>query len=98
MTGRQRQFAVYMMSNRRHGTLYVGMTSNLKVRAFEHREGLVDGFTRRYGLHRLVWFETHPSAESAITREKLMKKWNRDWKIKLIEQGNSAWADLSSSL
>ena len=74
--------------------MYVGVTSNLPQRVAQHREKLVDGFTGKYDLQRLVWFEVHESAESAITREKQLKKWNRLWKIELVERTNSAWRDL----
>jgi putative endonuclease len=74
--------------------MYVGVTSNLPQRVAQHREKLVDGFTGKYDLQRLVWFEVHESAESAITREKQLKKWNRLWKIELVERTNSDWHDL----
>jgi putative endonuclease len=80
------------------GTLYVGVTSNLPGRTYTHREDLIEGFTRRYGVHRLVWFEHHGSAESAIRREKQLKKWNRAWKIRLLEKNNPGWEDLYDRL
>ena len=89
-----KQFCVYILANKPRGTVYVGVTSNLPQRIGQHREKLVDGFTRKYGLERLVWFEVHESAESAITREKQLKKWNRLWKIELVEQTNAQWRDL----
>ena len=89
-----KRFHVYIMSNRIGGTLYVGVTSRLMQRVYEHREGLVDGFTRRYGLHRLIFYEAHESAEATIVREKQIKEWKRAWKIALIEQENPNWVDL----
>ncbi|MFA5677983.1 MAG: GIY-YIG nuclease family protein [Pseudomonas sp.] len=88
------QPSVYIMASRRHGTLYVGVTSNLTQRVWQHREGVVEGFTRQYQVKILVWYELHPTMESAIRREKTLKKWLRPWKVELIEQRNSAWRDL----
>src|SRR5665213_1989045 len=85
--------AVYMMTNRRHGTLYIGVTANLMGRVGQHREGTIPGFTQTYGLTRLVWFEQHESI-AAIRREKSLKKYKRDWKINLIERDNPDWEDL----
>ena len=85
---------VYILANRRNGTLYVGVTSNLVQRVWQHREGCVDGFTKRYGVHRLVWYERHDDMESAIVREKRIKKWRRTWKLELIERANPEWRDL----
>ena len=90
----EKQFCVYMLASDRNGTLYVGVTSNLVKRVWEHKEGVVPGFTSEYGVHKLVWYEQHGSAETAITREKRIKKWNREWKIKLIEETNPYWNDL----
>jgi putative endonuclease len=95
---RERQFAVYILASQRNGTLYIGVTSNLSKRVWEHKEGFVDGFTREHAVNRLVWFELHHSAETAITREKQLKKWNRAWKIRLIEATNPYWNDLYSLL
>jgi putative endonuclease len=95
---RQRQFAVYILASRRNGTLYIGVTSNLIKRVWEHREGFVDGFTRQYGVKQLVWYELHESADGAIAREKQLKKWNRAWKIRLIEESNPYWNDLYPTL
>ncbi|MCU0951747.1 MAG: GIY-YIG nuclease family protein [Burkholderiaceae bacterium] len=95
---RARQFAVYILASQRNGTLYIGVTSNLTKRVWEHKERFVDGFTKEHGVSRLVWFELHESAEAAITREKQLKKWNRAWKIRLIEESNSYWNDLYDSL
>jgi putative endonuclease len=94
----EKQFAVYILASGRNGTLYIGVTSNLPKRAWEHREGVVDGFTKEYGVKTLVWYEMHDNAESAITREKQLKKWNRLWKLKLIESMNPDWSDLSNGL
>lgn len=91
-------FFVYMMASRRNGTLYIGVTSDLPGRTYIHRENLVDGFTRRYGVHRLVWYEWIDDAHAAIAREKQLKKWNRAWKIRLIEETNPYWVDLYPSL
>jgi putative endonuclease len=89
-----KQPAVYMLVSKRNGTLYIGMTSNLQKRAWEHKNNLIEGFTKRYGVHRLVYYELHQDMMSAITREKQMKKWNRAWKVELIEQLNPEWKDL----
>ena len=89
-----KQFCVYILTNRPRGTLYIGVTSNLPQRVAQHREKLVAGFTGKYGLGRLVWYELHENAESAIVREKQIKKWDRLWKIRLIEKMNPDWRDL----
>ena len=93
-----KQPAVYIMASAERGTLYIGVTGDLKRRVFEHREGLVEGFTSRYGVKRLVWFELHVGFESAITREKQLKKWSRAWKLELVEDANPEWRDLWSEL
>ena len=80
--------AVYMLANRRHGTLYIGVTANLPARIDQHRSGTIPGFTQTYGVNRLVWFEQHESIVAAIRREKSLKKYKRDWKINLIEREN----------
>ncbi len=85
---------VYMMTNKPNGVLYVGVTAELVRRVHEHREGLVDGFTKRYGLKRLVWFERHEEIAVAIAREKQLKNWPRAWKVRLIVQMNRDWDDL----
>ena len=85
---------VYLMANRRLGTLYCGVTSDLVRRVWEHREGVVPGFTRDYGVKRLVWFEQHGTIEAAIQREHNMKHWRREWKIALIVENNPDWRDL----
>jgi len=89
-----RSFFVYILASRRHGTLYIGVTSDLLKRIWQHKEGLVEGFTKKYGVRTLVWFEQTESIESAIVREKQIKKWNRAWKIQLIEANNPVWNDL----
>ena len=86
--------AVYLLASSHNGTLYVGVTSNLVGRVWQHREHAVDGFSKRYEVTRLVWYELAATMESAIQREKQIKKWNRAWKIRLIEEGNPAWKDL----
>ena len=93
-----KQPAVYILASRERGTLYVGVTGWLKQRIHEHREGLVEGFTRKYGIKRLVWFELHADFPSAIQRETQLKKWKRAWKLELIEQGNPGWRDLWEDL
>jgi putative endonuclease len=90
--------AVYMMTNRRHGTLYIGVTSDLITRVVQHQDGEIPGFTATYGLERLVWFEPHGSIVEAIQREKSLKKYRRDWKINLIERDNPTWDDLLPQL
>lgn len=89
-----KQPAVYIVASERNGTLYIGVTSDLVARIWQHREHLVDGFTRRYGVTMLVWYELHETMDSAILREKQLKKWNRRWKLELIEAGNPEWRDL----
>jgi len=89
-----KQPAVYILASKRNGTLYVGVTSDLVKRVWEHSNNVVEGFTSRYGVHFLVYFEMHDDMEQAILREKRIKKWNRDWKIELIEKQNPEWTDL----
>jgi putative endonuclease len=93
-----RQYYVYILTNRPYGTLYVGMTNDLLKRAWEHKSDVVPGFSREHGLHRLVWFEPHATALEAIRREKLIKKWHRDWKVNLVQDANPEWEDLYESL
>ena len=93
-----KQPCVYIMASKRNGTLYTGVTGNLIKRVWEHKNNLVEGFTKRYSVHKLVYFEQHEDMISAITREKRIKKWNRAWKIRLIEQQNPEWNDLYDSL
>ena len=89
-----KQFFVYIMASRRNGTLYIGVTSNLIQRVWYHKQGLVEGFTSKYHVKMLVYFEQHETAESAIVREKQLEKCERAWKTKLIEQSNPEWRDL----
>lgn len=89
---------VYILASGQHGTLYVGVTNDLVRRAWEHRGGLVEGFTKKYGVTRLVWFEEHSSPAVAIKREKQIKRWRRDWKVRLIEEENPLWSDLYASI
>lgn len=89
---------VYIMANRKNGTIYIGVTSDLSKRVYEHREGLVPGFTRRYGCKRLVWFEAFDDIQQARQRELQMKEWKRSWKIRRIEEANLEWNDLYSAL
>ena len=93
-----KQPAVYIMANRRNGTLYTGVTSNLLQRIHQHREGTFGGFTAAHGCKRLVWFETGGSMDGAIAREKQLKNWRRAWKLALIEERNPAWRDLAEDL
>jgi putative endonuclease len=89
---------LYILASRRHGTLYIGVTTDLPKRIWEHREGVVPGFTKRYGLKRLVYVETYDDISDAIVREKRTKEWRRDWKIELIERHNPDWNDLAVAL
>jgi putative endonuclease len=90
----EKTFCVYLLASRRNGTLYVGVTSNLAQRVWQHQEGLANGFTKEHAVKRLVWYEQHETADSAITREKQIKKWKRAWKIELLEARNPYWNDL----
>jgi putative endonuclease len=91
-------YYVYLLASHKHGTLYVGVTSNLLGRVYQHKTGIVPGFTRRYRVHLLVWFECYDDPLTAIAREKEIKKWRRDWKINLIESTNPEWLDLYETL
>ncbi len=93
-----KQPCVYILASRRNGTLYVGVTSNLVQRVWQHKSNLVEGFTKKYDIHTLVWFELHATMESAIGREKAIKEWHRAWKIALIEEKNLQWCDLYESI
>ena len=93
-----RQPTVYMLASKTNGMLYVGVTSDLVKRVWEHKNDVVEGFTRRYGLHRLVWYEVHETMESAIVREKRLKGWRRIWKLELIEATNPDWKDLYDTI
>jgi putative endonuclease len=88
-------FYVYILASKRNGTLYIGVTNDLIRRIYEHKEGIVEGFTNRYGVHKLVYFEQTNDINSALLREKQLKKWNRRWKIELIEGFNPDWKDLT---
>jgi putative endonuclease len=90
----RKQPALYILASRRNGTLYIGVTSDLQKRIWEHKNDLFEGFTKRYSVHRLVYYELHDEMVSAITREKQIKKWKRDWKLNLIEGQNPDWNDL----
>ena len=93
-----KQFYVYILASKRNGTLYIGVTSNLVQRTWQHKEGQVEGFSKKYGVKNLVYFEVHETAESALTREKQLKKWERAWKIRLIERNNPEWRDLTDMI
>lgn len=93
-----KQPAVYIITNKKDGTLYIGMTTNIIRRIWEHKQGIVKGFSQRYNLKNLVWFELMDTIEDAAVREKQMKAWNRNWKIELIEKNNSEWIDLYETI
>ncbi len=93
-----RSYHVYLLASRRNGTLYVGVTNDSIRRVWEHKQGLVEGFTKEYAIKLLVWYEQTESIESAIQREKQIKKWNRAWKLELIEKKNPNWKDLYEEL
>jgi putative endonuclease len=89
---------VYILASGLNGTIYVGVTSDLVKRVWQHREGLADGFTKQYGIKKLVWYEIHTEIAEAIRREKQIKKWDRNWKIELIQQTNPRWRDLYADI
>ena len=93
-----KQPTVYILASHRNGTLYTGVTSNLPARVWQHKNDLVEGFTKKYGVHTLVYYEVHEDMQSAINREKQIKKWKRAWKLALIETQNPTWRDLSDTL
>ena len=93
-----KQPAVYILSSKKNGTLYIGVTSNLIKRVWEHKNNVVAGFTKKYSVHDLVWHELRDTMETAITREKALKSWKREWKIKIIIQNNPEWTDLYQSI
>jgi len=93
-----KQPCVYLLASGRNGSLYIGVTSNLVKRVWEHKNHVVDGFTKKYGVDQLVWYEVHETMESAIQREKAIKEWQRAWKLNLIEQVNPDWTDLYDSV
>ena len=94
----EKYYYVYVLANKPRGTTYVGVTSNLVERVWQHKQEQVDGFTKRYGLKSLVWYEQHEDVQEAILREKQIKNWNRLWKIELIESGNPEWNDLYETI
>ncbi|MFW5634824.1 MAG: GIY-YIG nuclease family protein [Erythrobacter sp.] len=96
--GNERHPCVYILASQRHGTLYIGVTSDLIQRLWQHRNGMIEGFTRRYGVHRLVRYELFGEMERAIAREKQLKRWHRQWKINLVESENPDWHDLAPGL
>ena len=85
---------VYIMASGRNGTIYIGVTSNIIQRVWQHKEGIIEGFTQKHSIKNLVWYEQHEDMEGAIRREKTLKKWNRKWKLELIESTNPVWRDL----
>jgi putative endonuclease len=93
-----KQFYVYILASKRNGTLYTGITSNLIQRVWQHKHNVVEGFTKKYNVKILVYFEVHPNAESAIIREKQIKKWRRSYKLQLIEKKNPDWKDLYDAI
>ena len=90
-----KQPCVYLLASKKNGTLYIGVTTDLIKRVWQHKNNVVEGFTKRYGVHLLVWFEPHENMETAIAREKAMKEWKRQWKLRLIEASNPEWRDLA---
>ena len=95
---RERSPCVYILASQRNGTLYIGVTSDLPGRIHQHRSGTIEGFSKRYDVKTLVWYEVHDEMEAAIRREKQLKKWERAWKLRLIEDGNPEWRDLAEDL
>jgi putative endonuclease len=95
---RDKEYYVYILASQKYGTLYIGITSNLLQRVYQHKEDLAEGFTKKYRVHTLVYYEVHGDVYEAILREKQIKKWRRDWKINLIEKNNPQWLDLYTEL
>jgi putative endonuclease len=93
-----KQPAVYILATGKRGTLYIGVTSNLLARTWQHREHMIDGFTKRYNVTLLVWYELHGTMDTAVLREKQLKKWNREWKLRLVQESNPDWRDLWSDI
>ena len=89
-----KEYYLYILSSQKYGTLYIGITNNLLKRVYQHKQNLLEGFTKSYGVHQLVYYEAHADINEAILREKRLKKWRRDWKINLIERDNPHWVDL----
>lgn len=94
----ERQPAVYILASQPYGTLYIGVTSNLPVRVWQHKRGVVEGFAATHGTHLLIWYEMHATMHAAITREKQLKHWKRQWKIRLIREMNPHWRDLARDI
>lgn len=94
MYNTKNQYYIYILTNKRNGTLYIGVTSNLIKRVYEHKNNIIEGFTKKYYIHKLIYYEITNDIESAIRREKQLKKWNRKWKLELIENNNPEWKDL----
>jgi putative endonuclease len=94
----KKEYYVYILASQKYGTLYIGITSNLLKRVYQHKEGLVAGFTKKYNVNKLVYYEVHGDVHEAILREKQMKKWRRNWKINLIERDNPQWLDIYCEL
>jgi putative endonuclease len=92
------QYYVYILANKKNGTIYIGITGDLIKRIYEHKQNLIDGFTKKYNIHDLVYYEVHKEIEEAINREKQIKKWNRKWKLRLIEKDNPTWMDLYAEM
>jgi putative endonuclease len=95
---REHLYFVYILASQRNGTLYIGVTNDVTRRTWQHKNDLIEGFTKKHGVHILVWFEAHTDIHAAIEREKRLKRWNRAWKIQLIEKNNSGWNDLYERL
>ncbi len=95
---RERTPCVYILASQRNGTVYIGVTSDLMARVHQHRSEAADGFSKQYGVKLLVWFEVHEEMKSAILREKQLKKWNRAWMLRLIEEANPQWRDLATDI
>lgn len=95
---REQQYYVYILASKRNGTLYIGISSNLKDRIYKHKQGIYDGFTKKYKVNKLVYYEVYTDVRDSIAREKQLKNWKREWKIQLIEKDNPAWRDLFDDL
>ena len=93
-----KQYYVYILANKKNGTLYIGVTSDLVKRIYEHKQNLIDRFTKEHNIHGLLYYENYNEVEEAILREKQMKKWNRKWKMRLIEEKNPEWEDLYNEI
>ncbi len=95
---KEKKYYIYILANERNGTLYIGVTNSLIRRIYEHKHNLVEGFTKDHNIHRLVYYEEYNQIDNAISREKQMKKWNRKWKLQIIEKDNPGWRDLYEEL